>query len=256
MRNNNKGITLIVLVVTIIVILIVAGISIATLVGNNGILNHATIVKEIKEKQEIKEKVNLAVTSALLDGIENDEVNSNTLKKELEKDFGTDNIEVLTAAKNHYVIINEKEKYMIDTNGNVTSTNLTFSSVTSPKEENSTNCTGCYVSIDGDDIPDGIIYADLGKGCSGKSGLDTNYEVNAIEEDNILKSYIISSETVEGSMGLRRLIKLDDNSLGTEKRFYIMGLNDIKDVNGNGTLSWYKNATGNMTDYGRVTKYG
>ena len=46
-RNvNNKGITLIALVVTIIVLLILAGISIAMLTGQNGILNRAAEAKE------------------------------------------------------------------------------------------------------------------------------------------------------------------------------------------------------------------
>ena len=40
--KNNKGITLIALVVTIIVLLILAGVSIAMLTGQNGILNRAS----------------------------------------------------------------------------------------------------------------------------------------------------------------------------------------------------------------------
>ena len=44
--KRNKGITLIALVVTIIVLLILAGISIAMLTGQNGILNRATEAKE------------------------------------------------------------------------------------------------------------------------------------------------------------------------------------------------------------------
>ena len=44
--KNNKGITLIALVVTIIVLLILAGVSIAMLTGQNGILNRAAEAKE------------------------------------------------------------------------------------------------------------------------------------------------------------------------------------------------------------------
>ena len=43
--KNNKGITLIALVVTIIVLLILAGISIAMLTGDNGILSNASNAK-------------------------------------------------------------------------------------------------------------------------------------------------------------------------------------------------------------------
>ena len=38
MKSNSKGITLIALVITIIVLLILAGITIATLTGDNGII--------------------------------------------------------------------------------------------------------------------------------------------------------------------------------------------------------------------------
>ena len=51
--RRNKGITLIALVVTIIVLLILAGISIAMLTGQNGILNR---VADAKEKTEVAQK--------------------------------------------------------------------------------------------------------------------------------------------------------------------------------------------------------
>lgn len=44
--NNRKGITLIALVITIIVLLILAGVTIATLTGENGILKQAGKAKE------------------------------------------------------------------------------------------------------------------------------------------------------------------------------------------------------------------
>ena len=50
-RKENEGITLIALVITIIVLLILAGITIATLTGNNGIL---TKTNEAKEQTEIE----------------------------------------------------------------------------------------------------------------------------------------------------------------------------------------------------------
>ena len=55
--RRNKGITLIALVVTIIVLLILAGISIAMLTGQNGILNRAAEAKEkTRVAQEDEEK--------------------------------------------------------------------------------------------------------------------------------------------------------------------------------------------------------
>lgn len=61
-RKNSKGITLIALVITIIVLLILAGVSIATLMGEGGILSKATKAKTNTEEAQIIEEVNLAVT--------------------------------------------------------------------------------------------------------------------------------------------------------------------------------------------------
>lgn len=61
---NNKGITLIALVITIIVLLILAGVSIAMLTGENGILKQANTAKVAQIEGEVKEKVNLAIQSA------------------------------------------------------------------------------------------------------------------------------------------------------------------------------------------------
>lgn len=65
--KNNKGITLIALVVTIIVLLILAGVSIAMLTGQNGILNRASDAGESTAVANAKEKVTLAINEAITD---------------------------------------------------------------------------------------------------------------------------------------------------------------------------------------------
>ena len=59
--KNSNGITLIVLVVTIIVLLILAGITVASLTGEYGLLNKSTTAKEETEKNQFKEELKLAV---------------------------------------------------------------------------------------------------------------------------------------------------------------------------------------------------
>ena len=59
--REKSGITLITLVVTIIVLLILAGISIATLTADNGILKNATYAKFATEVRDLQEQVNLKV---------------------------------------------------------------------------------------------------------------------------------------------------------------------------------------------------
>lgn len=65
MNKTNKGITLVALVITIIVMLILAGITIATLAGENGILNNASKAGEETEIGKIKEKIALAISEKI-----------------------------------------------------------------------------------------------------------------------------------------------------------------------------------------------
>jgi len=63
--NGKNGITLIALVITIIVLLILAGVTIATLTGDNGILTKAQNAKTQNDKATAKEKVDLAIAASL-----------------------------------------------------------------------------------------------------------------------------------------------------------------------------------------------
>ena len=58
-KNTNQGITLIALVITIIVLLILAGISIVALTGQNGVMTKASTAKEESKKAEYKEVLEL-----------------------------------------------------------------------------------------------------------------------------------------------------------------------------------------------------
>ena len=69
---KNKGITLIALVITIIVLLILAGVSIATLTGENGILSQATKAREENEQSEENEITRLAQIEANMNMEENE----------------------------------------------------------------------------------------------------------------------------------------------------------------------------------------
>ena len=61
LKNKKSGITLIALVVTIIVLLILAGVSLSMISGENGILNKASNAKETHLEEEANEKVKLAL---------------------------------------------------------------------------------------------------------------------------------------------------------------------------------------------------
>lgn len=78
MKKSNEGITLIALVVTIIVLLILAGISISVLTGQNGILNRAVDAKEKSATANAKEEAQVALNGYLIEK----KTNSNVKAKE------------------------------------------------------------------------------------------------------------------------------------------------------------------------------
>ncbi|HJJ18096.1 MAG TPA: prepilin-type N-terminal cleavage/methylation domain-containing protein [Clostridiaceae bacterium] len=83
--KNQKGITLIALVITIIVLLILAGVTIAMLTGENGILNKATTAVNNTTDAELKEAVRLAVATNITNNDGSFVVTDKTaLKKEIE----------------------------------------------------------------------------------------------------------------------------------------------------------------------------
>ena len=60
-KNKEKGITLVALVVTIIVLIILAGVSIAMIVGDNGIITQAQNAQRETEQAQAREKLELAL---------------------------------------------------------------------------------------------------------------------------------------------------------------------------------------------------
>ena len=66
-KTKEQGITLIALVITIIVLLILTGVSIAMLTGNNGILTQAQRAKELTEISSEEEYINLLIIEHEMD---------------------------------------------------------------------------------------------------------------------------------------------------------------------------------------------
>ncbi len=89
-NKRNNGITLIALVITIIVLLILAGISIATLTGENGIITRMNQAQEETTLANELEKIKLAVNSAFIEG--KGGLNEENLKEALDKsEFSVEN---------------------------------------------------------------------------------------------------------------------------------------------------------------------
>lgn len=90
---KNKGVTLIALAVTIVVMLILAGVTISVLNGENGIVKQAQKAKEESKIKELKEKVRIDIAGKRVENI-NGELRVSVLKEILDKYF--DNVPVET----------------------------------------------------------------------------------------------------------------------------------------------------------------
>ncbi len=92
-EKNEKGITLIALVITIIVLLILAGVAIATLTGENGVLTKANNAKTENDKAGAKEKVQIAVMGSYgADG----KIDISELKENLKQTEGATGVDSIT----------------------------------------------------------------------------------------------------------------------------------------------------------------
>ena len=80
LKESEKGITLIALVITIIVLLILAAVSIAMLTGENGILKKASTAKEKHLIAQYEEELNLCIME-----MQTDELGTLTMEKLIEK---------------------------------------------------------------------------------------------------------------------------------------------------------------------------
>ena len=76
---NNRGITLIALVITIIVLLILAGVSIAMLTGDNGILTRAQESDLETARAEVVERVNMELSAQLANAMSEKEFDEATI---------------------------------------------------------------------------------------------------------------------------------------------------------------------------------
>ena len=122
-HKKEKGITLIALVITIIVLLILAGVSIAMLTGDNGILTQATEAKEENIKGKEKEQIKLAMQSLRIQKEKENlslTVTPEELQKQLEDD-GAKNVTVEAGEKDTLIVNYQESKnsYRVEQNGNI-----------------------------------------------------------------------------------------------------------------------------------------
>ena len=216
-NTKQEGITLIALVVTIVILLILAGVSIAMLTGNNGILTQAQNAKKETEEAEDIEKIKLAVSEAQISESGYQKLEMVNFQEALNKQFEGRNLELLDNGDGSFIINldNMSKSFYADNNGEIISNEniLKISTAEELKKfrddvNNGNTYENWYVYLENDitlDIneqwkPIGLYPMDssspTGESNNPFSGIfdGHNYEINGI--------YINTTDKVQGLFGL------------------------------------------------------
>ena len=209
MKRNERGITLIALVVTIVVLLILAGVSISMLTGENGIISQAQKAKLQTEIGKEKEYITLSVSAVKGDKIsrgDTSEITSGELQNEINN--YTDEATV-TGSGTLKVTYESGRSYEVDQDGSITQ-----KEELTPEEAKK------------------IVYA---TGCIGallvETADETVYYVDNLEREVLQKIEIIDAEviTTNGIRDAGENFFIDDKG-----KVYTWGENDYGQL-GNGT---------------------
>lgn len=116
---RNKGITIIALIITIVILLILAGITIGTLTGENGLIknsNNAKLENEIANEKEILEQATIEAMGKEKYG----NLNKDNLEEVMNRLVGEGKTEISDLGEEFEVtFIDSKRYYEVDKNGNV-----------------------------------------------------------------------------------------------------------------------------------------
>lgn len=122
--KNNKGITLIALVITIIVSLVIAGIALSLSLGNNGILEKSKKATIETNKSEEQEQIAFAWTTLTVNKKENQikNIDESSFEEELNRSGNNARVDYINNNKNNFFLITFQDtnnQYIVDENGNI-----------------------------------------------------------------------------------------------------------------------------------------
>ena len=265
--KKERGITLIALAVTIIVMLILAGVTIAALTSENGIVNQATNVEETNKVAKTEEEARLEYSNIILEkqmeGHGETTELSDVIGRLEENGYETaekDGKSYIKIGEYYYEIKLENEEVSIakertegiegGNKGGNGGSGTGGGSGSGTDANNSQSYVGYYADVDGEGTVDGIIYADRVIGnTEGKSQWENSngaYTIDTITAE-AAKTYHVSEEDYTNALGETNKVITGTGS-GAD-RFYVMSLSDLN-VGGYSTYCWYNSAfsTG-MSDY-------
>ena len=127
--KQEEGITLIALVVTIVVLLILAGISLNLVLGQNGVIGKAKDAKNLTEKGQAQDEVNLAINYLQIEDA------TSTLTREDKRKILEDELRKISAdssvsiSGSGYKITHKKYDFFVDEDLKISSSGKTFDAV-------------------------------------------------------------------------------------------------------------------------------
>ena len=148
--KNNKGITLLALIITIIVLVILAGIALNTLFGNNGILNNSKYATEQYTKSVEKEAIGMAFADLKMKLYTDDsitEITAELLQQRLSE--AGYNVEVEDGENGNFVITfkNTGDQYEVASNGSIVGEDKTEVVQVALEITGNIECTGGETTI-------------------------------------------------------------------------------------------------------------
>ena len=212
LKNNKQGITLIALVITIVVLLILAGVSIAMLTGDNGVITRAQEAKTKTAKAALEEKIQLLTAEMEINQYTGVKEEKNA--QELQDELNSQEENVLVIQWDKYIIfdLNKNKEYRVMSDGRVE-------------------------------------Y--WGESTMGQTLLNTKTaNVDQITQDNSTSNIIgIDNEGNTVNMLLWEYTLIDDSILG---KIGTYGLNDKNGLDGSGNLGRSKGYIGGYTEDGQI----
>ena len=261
--KKNKGITLIALVITIIVLLILAGVTIASLSGDNGILTRAAEAKEQTKKADVEETIKLGLTEVIMDS----NLGKGTLENLLINKFGNSNV-TKNVEDGSFTIKQDGYQVKVDSKGTMVGEAIPEGNVVppippEPSIEETTSYVKYYADFEGgpeggpDGTVDGIIFADIAADSGVEkhwktNGYDTTYQIkkptHKQESDKVIYKEYYIEEVIDKYIDQNNKIKVVKPKPGQQAekkdRFYVMSLTDYgKEME---LFEWFKNANGQM----------
>ena len=207
MKRRNKGITLIALVITIIVLLILAGVAISTLTGDNGILTKAAQAKKDTEKASTKERIQIEVMASYG---ENGTLDVDTLKSNISAHIPEATVEGDTFP---ITVTVDGQTFTVDADGNVEAAGPT-AVISDIKLLDST----------------GTEVTEANRPEEGATGYQASFKVTLTEAGTI-NSVTFNGTTITGENGVYKIPVTENTTYKISVNYTVDGTTDTKERN-------------------------